>query len=67
MVGQKNVLPNPYSVAKTKIAIIPDALDNMKSPTTAKAADAIRRPIGVSFSTIGPAKKKRSTIMIAEV
>ena len=67
IVGQKNVLPNPYSVAKIKMAATPAADDSMNNPTIASAADAIRSPTGVNFSTIGPAKKNRNTIIIADV
>ena len=65
IVGQKNVLPKPYSVAAMKI-IAPAALDSMKSPAMASTELTVRRPSGESLWTIGPAKKRR-TIMMSEV
>ena len=67
IVGQKNVFPMPYNVAKMKIAAIVDAEDSINNPTIANTADAISNPIGVNALTIGPAKKNLRTIMIAEV
>ena len=67
MVGQKNVFPTPYNVAKIKIAVMPAAEDNINRPTIANAADAMSNPIGVRALTIGPAKKNLRIIMIAEV
>ena len=67
MVGQKNVLPKPYKVAKMKIIAKPCAVDRKNRPRTASAAERMSRPIGVSFSTIGPANQNLKTAMIAEV
>ncbi len=65
MVGQKNVLPNPYSVAAARI-IPPVAFERNMRPHAAIRALAHRRPSGESLCTIGPAKN-RSTSMMADV
>ena len=67
IVGQKNVFPIPYNVAKINIAAIPEADESINKPTIANAADAINNPIGVNALTIGPAKKNLSTIMMPDV
>src|SRR5215217_3741667 len=66
MVGQKKDLATPYSVAAARIAMPTWAFESQNRPTAAKAEQMARRPSGVNFLMIGPAKKRRMT-MITEV
>src|SRR5436190_13501091 len=63
-VGQKNVLPTPYTVAARKTATPTVELPSQSKPSMANTEQENKRPKGEILWTIGPAKKRRANMML---
>src|SRR3954451_17745175 len=66
VVGQKNDLAHPYKVAAaSSMATLEPEFPSQYRPTAARAAQAANSPSGEILCTIGPAKNRRTTMMLA--
>src|SRR5437764_11309455 len=64
IVGQKNVLPTPYTVAARNTARPAVELPSQNKPTMASVAQENRRPSGEILWTMGPAKNRSTNMML---